>query len=336
MRVHNNFLLLWVPLQLFFAVTAEDRFSIGAYLPDYRFYIHVNDTAAKLTDLMLFSLQPSQNEVDFPCCLDNYHYEIAWKAAAVVGEDGENLRLWLTIGGGGRSAEFLQALESTSFIESIVQQAVSNNIHGIDLDCEHFTSQMDYQKYLSWLERAIPVLQQHNLKVSIALHAGMYLPATIYEIVDRIHLMSYDMMYDRTSIANRPNDHYHADMYQTDQAVQKLVQSGCPRTKVILGIPAYARHYQNPGLVKTFAELVDEASLEQVDQISKLREWKGYRGDSPESAAKKVEYARQQKLGGVFIWELGQDKQADGNGGYLLDAIATAAMTTRSIDKEEL
>ena len=320
----------------FFGTNAEDLFSIGGYLPDYRFYIDANATAAKLSDLILFSLQPNKNGVDFPCCFDNHHYEIARKAATYKQEqNGRNLRLWITIGGGGRSGEFLLATESKIFLSSIQQLAVSNNMTGVDLDCEYFTSQTDYQMYLAWLERAIPELHNHNLKVSIALHAGMYLTSAIYESVDRIHFMTYDMMYDRTSMANRPHDHYHADMYQTDQAVQKLVQSGCPRAKIILGIPAYFRHYQNPGMVKTFAEMVDEAALENANDFSKLNEWKGFRGDSPESAAKKVKYARQQKLGGVFIWELGQDKQVDGNGGYLLEAIS-AAVTSTSNEKEEL
>lgn len=329
-------LLMYVSLKLFFT-KADNLFSFGGYLPDYRFYINANDTAAKLSDLILFSLQPTKNGIDFPCCLGNYHYDIAREAAAYKNDqNGGHLRLWITVGGGGRSAEFLQAIESTVFLQSIQQLAVSKNITGIDLDCEYFTSQIDYQKYLAWLERAIPELQQLNLKVSVALHAGMYLTVAIYKKVDRIHLMAYDMIYDRTSSANRLKNHYHADMYQTDQAVQKLVQSGCPRSKIILGIPAYARHYQNPGMVKTFAEIVDEVTLELPDQnFSKLKEWRGYRGESPESATKKVEYARQHKLGGVFIWELGQDKQVDGKGGFLLEAISTAVTSTNNSNKRE-
>jgi GH18 family chitinase len=318
---------------------ADDLFSIGGYLPDYRFYINVNDTATKISDLILFSLQPSKNGVDLPCCLDRHHFDIARQAVAHKRKMNEGaLRLWITVGGGGRSTEFLKATESDVFLQSLQQLAKSNMITGIDLDCEYFTSQADYQNYLIWLDRAIPELQRHNLKVSIALHAGMYLTASIYEKVDRIHLMTYDMMYDRSSMANRPEDHYHADMYQTDQAVKKLVQSGCPRTKIILGIPAYARHHQNPGMVKSFAELVDEIVLEETDQeFSMLKEWKGYRGDFPNSVARKVEYARQQQLGGVFLWELGQDKQVDGNGGYLLEAISAAVASSGIFNnKEEL
>jgi GH18 family chitinase len=318
---------------------ADDSFSIGGYLPDYRFYINVNDTATKLSDLVLFSLQPSKNGVDFPCCLDNHHYDIARQAVAHKRTiNDEDVRLWITVGGGGRSTEFLKATENDAFLQSIQQLATSNMITGIDLDCEYFTSQADYQKYLIWLDRVIPKLQQRNLKVSVALHAGMFLTASIYEKVDRIHLMTYDMMYDRTSMAHRPEDHYHADMYQTDQAVQKLVKSGCPRAKIILGIPAYARHYQKPAMVKTFAELVDEIMSEETDRaMSVLKEWKGYRGDFPISAARKVDYARQQQLGGVFLWELGQDKQVDGNGGYLLETISAAASNTGVLNnKEEL
>jgi GH18 family chitinase len=53
----------------------------------------------------------------------------------------------------------------------------------------------------------------------------------------------------------------------------------------------------------------------------------GYRFDSPDDVRAKVEYALRSGLGGVFIWELGQDKRMPGQaeGGVLLEAAAAAA-----------
>lgn len=86
----------------------QDDFSVAAYLPDYRFYINVNATAYFLTDLILFSIQPSlSDDLSKGCCLSKDHYRIARQARAYKREQGHGeLRLWVAVGGGGRSDAF--------------------------------------------------------------------------------------------------------------------------------------------------------------------------------------------------------------------------------------
>jgi hypothetical protein len=59
----------------------------------------------------------------------------------------------------------------------------------------------------------------------------------------------------------------------------------------------------------------------------------GFDSDSPDDVCTKVKYATRGGLGGVFIWELGQDKRVPGQaeGGLLLEA-ATAAAASSAID----
>jgi hypothetical protein len=79
------------------------EFVVGGYLPDYRAYINVNATAQFLTDVMLFSIQLSGDG----CCLGERHYRLAREAQAYKQEqDYGSLRLWVTVGGGGRSDLF--------------------------------------------------------------------------------------------------------------------------------------------------------------------------------------------------------------------------------------
>jgi len=61
--------------------------------------------------------------------------------------------------------------------------------------------------------------------------------------------------------------------------------------------------------------------------MQSMQTWEGYQFDSPDDVRAKVEYAMQNGLGGVFFWELGQDKQLLGvvEGGILLDAAASYA-----------
>jgi len=152
--------------------------------------------------------------------------------------------------------------------------------------------------------------------------------------------MTYDMM-QQGSGGRRS---YHADIALAKSAVEGLVKSGCPPSKIMLGIPAYARHWDNPGDVKSYAELIDElektrkvasTSTSENDEqpllnredVEKFHEFNGYIVESPKRVREKVEYARNRNMAGVFFWELGQDKQhlSIAPGGILLESAAAAA-----------
>lgn len=160
--------------------------------------------------------------------------------------------------------------------------------------------------------------------------------------VDRVHVMTYDMAdAARTGRgaaltlapgAAAERNRHHASLRATHEALAQFVGHGCPPSKLILGIPAYGRHEENMGLVKTYAEIMDEVletvkGAEASEVVPSLRSWKGYQFDSPDDVRAKVEYAKDNGLGGVFFWELGQDKQLAGvaEGGLLIGAAAAAA-----------
>lgn len=317
------------------AAAAAAVFRVGGYLPDYRFYIDVNNTSPFLTDLVLFSTSPSphlsRGSPLSACCLDGDKFEAGRRARAYKKERSDSssgsssssaeLKLWLSVGGGGRSDHFLDDLDGLT--SAIRELASKHQLDGVDLDCESFSSQQDYSKYMSWIDAAAPLFHQDGLLVSVALHAGQFLHPDVYERIDRVNLMAYDMQ-----------GPYHADLELAKSAVDKLVQSGCPTSKIMLGCPAYARHRQNPGDVKSYAELVDErekaepsATKLERTEVDDFHTFNGYVAESPKRIREKVAYARSRHLAGVFFWELGQDKQYPNlaPGGILLESAATAA-----------
>ena len=57
-----------------------------------------------------------------------------------------------------------------------------------------------------------------------------------------------------------------------------------------------------------------------------------YQVETPSAVAKKVKYAYEAGLGGVFFWELGQDKQSPSAPGGILLQAAAAAVPKENVD----
>lgn len=267
--------------------------KIAGYLPDYRIEgVDLTAASQHLDDVYLFSLSPqSQLGVNMfkLCCLSEQHFA-ATRSLPV--------NRWVTVGGGGRSHKFFR--DPTSMMTALKDLTKKHNLYGVDFDCEDFRTHEDFEDYHKLLAFAAETLHQQNVQVSVALHIGQTLPTELYQIIDRVNLMTYDM----------PGTTYHADYTKAQEAVRKLVDSGCPPSKVFLGIPAYGRHKRQPSETKTYSELVDNdsRSLEQLRAVFAVND---FTFDSPAAVAAKTQYAQRQGLGGVFVWELGQDRYDD-------------------------
>lgn len=102
--LHHVFLVSFLVWSLLgrSVVSAEDNFVVAGYLPDYRFYINLNATAPHMTDLILFSLEPSTSlSLKRSCCLGSDHYQKAREAQAYyVRRQQESTGRWISgIGG---------------------------------------------------------------------------------------------------------------------------------------------------------------------------------------------------------------------------------------------
>jgi len=309
----------WLLLFIAFAATIvfAENFVLAGYLPDYRAYIDLN--ALHLTDVVLFSVQPepdgkvSGSDI---CCLGDDHYGKARSAQDASVDRHQELRIFASIGGAGRSQHFASIASDPerrkSLIVNLIQLCQTESLRGVDFDWEHPQSQEEFVSYLHLLVEAGHALHQAQLLLSVALHPNQRLTPQLYEIVDRIHLMTYDMI-----TSTGPGSH-HATLDKAKRAVNALIASGCPKNKIVLGIPAYARHEDNPGLVKTYSEVVD-AIVETADSKMATKEYlsntmktiggryEGYAFDSILDVEKKVRYAKETGLKGIFFWEIGQD-----------------------------
>lgn len=229
--------------------------------------------------------------------------------------------------------------------------SAKESIHGVDLDFYQPRSKQERDNYLLFLKEALVAWKKKDdgntpLRVSMTLHPHQKLPPNLYRYLDRIHLMAYDMI--SPSVATGQNDLYHASLMKVQRAVEDLLQqpgTGLDRTpqKVLLGIPAYARHTRNPGQVKAFREIYEHIMTKKeedhgtnvLSSWDDLSTWDGYEWESPNRIREKVQWAQERGLGGIFFWEVGQDvATADHPHGMLLET-AVMAITDHGMDEEE-
>uniref|UniRef100_A0A7S2U5I3 GH18 domain-containing protein n=1 Tax=Lotharella oceanica TaxID=641309 RepID=A0A7S2U5I3_9EUKA len=113
----------------------------------------------------------------------------------------------------------------------------------------------------------------------------------LFRSMDLIHSMSYDQRGEHSTFA------------LAERTVHNWRAAGLPLSQLCLGVPFYSRHVQT-GDWKTYEELVrNNPNLDPgVDRVA------GHYFNGVAMIKKKTKHAKEVwGLGGVMIWELGQD-----------------------------
>jgi chitinase len=204
---------------------------------------------------------------------------------------------------------------------------------GFDIDWE-YPAPEDAPNYVALLEEFRKQLDtvQPGLKLTIAAgpNPSMYHGvdfAAVTRIVDLVGLMNYDY-----SGPWRKETGLHAPLYSehggsADRTIHAYLAAGVPEEKLLLGIPFYGYSWKsvgsdNNGLFQPgeavhqdrpyrYIQTLIDASTVYRDPTAQAP-WL-YDGDTfwtyedAISARFKGEYAQQNHLGGVMVWELGED-----------------------------
>ena len=290
-------------------VRRDTSFRVVGYLPDYRVEGIDPSIGRYLTDLIFFSVKATPTGQFESKTLDDAKTKSLLKRF----RDEHGVQIHLCIGGWERSQGFDEiaatAKSRRHFAESLVAFCRQRGFDGADLDWEHPKNDVEAKNYGALLSDIAQAFKPYRLRLTAAVAAWQTLTAEGVTAVDAIHLMSYD----------NAGRHSTFEASQTD--VTKFVKLGVPPNKLCLGLPFYGRAIASGDRVKTYSEIAATARLTpETDEAD------GLFFNGPATIRKKTQFATEQKLGGVMVWEIGQDALGEAS---LLHVIDTARRTTK-------
>ena len=230
------------------------------------------------------------------------------------------LKVLLSVGGwgGGRFSELAASTRNRRLFAWDCRRVVwEYGVDGIDIDWEYPTqstsgissSPDDTNNLTKLLQDIRTVIGPKRMLTVATVSSGLYvnLKETV-KYADWINLMTYDM--GQPPYHNAPL--HQSDMVKNiavDEAVQKVLDAGVPRDKIVMGIPFYGRGIDGfPEDVKnTDAHLVsnyffnwdDDAMVPYMaDRSGKMK----YTYDDARSIGLKAAFARDEKLRGAMCW----------------------------------
>ncbi len=187
-----------------------------------------------------------------------------------------------------------------AFISKIVDYVLTNNLDGVDIDLEweHVTS--GYSGFVTELDSA---LNTHNKIITAA-----FPNQTLFSTISSDALKAFDfiniMSYDSTGPWRPSSPGQHSSYSYSVNGINFWKNTvGISGNKLTLGVPFYGYDFVNSSTVNavTYASMVTmDVSYADLDHVGTA-----YYNGRP-SIEKKVELANNE-VGGIMIWEIGQD-----------------------------
>ena len=233
-------------------------------------------------------------------------------------------KFYICFGGNGRSDGFkLVHRKETrrAFIEDLLSLVQKHNLDGVDYNWEYpgysfksgyadaETVNKDYLGLYNLVKESREAFDKHaqrlrtqdRLGISLAYYPDsrqekLLLKYDIQKHVDHMHMMTYDQ-----------HGQQHSSYDFAVRSINQGIALGLPPSKLTLGLPFYGR--DKHGQWTTYEEILNTHydSIGGRDGNFNVDSVGGIGFNSFETIRKKTEYAIKTEIGGVMIWEIGQD-----------------------------
>ena len=271
--------------------------KVIGYLPDYRFNLSNQIDYTKLTHLMICFANPDAS--------GNLQINNFSKVIIDAKNQNPNIKIFLSLAGGldknSITASYWANLidipsNRAGFISKIVNYINTYNFDGVDIDLEFDLVTSGYSDFVIELNTALDI---NSKQISAAFPKVYYanLTQVALETFDFINLMAYDNagFWNPTSPAQHSSYSFAEDNINFWKTTGNI--SG---EKLVLGVPFYGHNFDDLSFV-TYGQMVQSnASYADVDRVGNTF----YNGRP--TIEQKVQLAHN-KVGGIMIWELGQD-----------------------------
>jgi len=270
----------------------------------------------------------------------------------------------ICVGGANTAGRFRPVIDDAvrpAFVKNLVDFAVTRGYDGIDIDMEPIDDAdvPHYEAFIKELRHSMDAAKQGMLlTAATAQHPDLF--ARLKDQFNQVNVMTYDLAgpwegfktWHNSGLYDAGGEKMVGDIpYPSANAtMQRFITAGVPREKLALGIAFYGSVWNGADAPKE--SIVGVKVDSSVDYHSILEKYVSaglYHWDSDAHAsyisvdspagkkfvvyddarvcAEKVNYAREQGLGGVMIWELGSGYcagQPEGKRDPLLQAVKKA------------
>jgi len=297
----------------------QSKFSVFGYLPEYRFSSFDYEGVFKtgLTHLIFFSLEIDPTTY-LPSALDRIpSLEDAKKARQAA--DSVGGKILLSFGGHSRSQGFAEMTKTRKrrdkFLTAVDKILQEYKLDGVDYNWEYPSNPSEWKNWGKLMkESKNDLLDEKSRVVTFTMyldnrHFQLIQNNNLLSFADFVHCMAYDAQGEHSTLL------FASKGIEIAKTMNKA--AGFQHQKMTLGMPFYGRNIYN-GEAKAYYELFPEISNNRSDTIGEVFY------NSQQTLKKKTELALESGIGGVMIWELGQDLQPFENPDSLMQGINAA------------
>lgn len=226
------------------------------------------------------------------------------------------VKCMISVGGVNHSAAFpaiaANAGSRSTFASSVKSILDANNLDGVDIDWEFPANAADSTNFTLLLQAVRSAIGTKLISVDVAPDGekGQWVGKAAAKIPDFWNIMAYDY----TGAFPGSLVGQHAPYSKATVAMNYWRAKGCPKEKIIMGVPFYGKDFNAGGNAVPYKSIIGWNAGLSNDADSVGRTW--FNGVT--TIKKKATYVAQNSYGGIMIWEISQDVTGPKS---LLDAI---------------